>query len=889
MDAFISYSHAADRDLAPAIHQALERLGKPWYRRRARTVYLDAAGLEVTPKLWTTIQGVLLEARYLVLLCSPEAAASEWVDREIRFWLEHHGPESILVVVTSGTWVWDEQQGRLDVENSSAAPPALAEAFVEPPRYLDLTWARTSPDMTLRNGTFRDGVAALAAPISGRSKAELEGDDLREHRKTVRTAWGAAATLAILLVCALVAALLATVNAGEATRQRDVATSRLLATQSATRTDRDPQLSTLLALAASEVSPTPEATGAMMRMVEHDRSVVGYLGGHRGVIETAAVSPDGNTFLTAGPGDPVRLWDATTRTVRAELPSNTVSVAEFGPDGRSVAVGDGFGTTVWDPGTRSARTRIDRPAYDLAFSADGTRLVVGGYRGEVIVVDAATGAEMRRLPGLTRPTSGVGLSPDGRFVAAGDWSGTFLVWDLATGAEVARTTEYASMTKGKAAFAPDGRTLAASRNGGDVLVLDLASRAWQRVPAHQETITGLTYLDADTLVTASRDGWVGRWSIPTSSRWEQIVQGPVGTTSDVAVGPDGRTILTGDFTGNAVVWRMGDDWSRARGTVTAGTAGAAEPAAGRSAILSADGLTAEVVEGDRSMRVALPVQAASVSVGGGQLAVGYTNGAVGVFDVRDGTPLRLLRGLSTGSVVALQHSPDGRLLAVGDPAGGVVLYSSTDGTEYASIPPPSVGPETFELYTHLAFSADGRMLAHSSLNHGLKVWDVPSRSAVAELKGPSSIGTTSLAFAPDGRLAQGGMDGKIVIWDVARPTDPTAVLSGQQYAVTGLSFGSDNRLAAGSASGGGVSIWDVALGARDAVLRTNTELSSQPFFLSADSLLIVDSTGQHTYDLTPDAMRTRLCASRGRDLTRAEWSLFTNGREEASVCGQSPR
>lgn len=35
-DAFISYSHAADGRLAPAVQAALPRLAKPWYRRRAR-------------------------------------------------------------------------------------------------------------------------------------------------------------------------------------------------------------------------------------------------------------------------------------------------------------------------------------------------------------------------------------------------------------------------------------------------------------------------------------------------------------------------------------------------------------------------------------------------------------------------------------------------------------------------------------------------------------------------------------------------------------------------------------------------------------------------------------------------------------------------------------
>ena len=34
-DAFISYSHAKDRPIAAALQSVVQRLGKPWYRRRA--------------------------------------------------------------------------------------------------------------------------------------------------------------------------------------------------------------------------------------------------------------------------------------------------------------------------------------------------------------------------------------------------------------------------------------------------------------------------------------------------------------------------------------------------------------------------------------------------------------------------------------------------------------------------------------------------------------------------------------------------------------------------------------------------------------------------------------------------------------------------------------
>ena len=37
-DAFVSYSHAKDKPIAAALQSVVQRLGKPWYRRRALRV-----------------------------------------------------------------------------------------------------------------------------------------------------------------------------------------------------------------------------------------------------------------------------------------------------------------------------------------------------------------------------------------------------------------------------------------------------------------------------------------------------------------------------------------------------------------------------------------------------------------------------------------------------------------------------------------------------------------------------------------------------------------------------------------------------------------------------------------------------------------------------------
>src|SRR5947207_14722823 len=102
-DAFISYSHAADGRLAPAVQRGLGRWAGKWHRRWALRVFRDDTGLTVNPHLWASIAAALDDSGWFVLLASPDAAASPWVNRELEHWLAHKPAGKILPVLTDGT------------------------------------------------------------------------------------------------------------------------------------------------------------------------------------------------------------------------------------------------------------------------------------------------------------------------------------------------------------------------------------------------------------------------------------------------------------------------------------------------------------------------------------------------------------------------------------------------------------------------------------------------------------------------------------------------------------------------------------------------------------------------------------------------------------------
>lgn len=222
-DAFISYSHAADSLLAPKLQAALSKLAKPWYRRRALSVFRDTTGLTANPGLWSSITAAMDDSEWFVFLASTDAARSPWVEREIEHWLSHSSVDRLLPVLTEGEWVWDPATNGFDQAASTAVPPILLTAFAEEPRHIDMRWAHDEEHLDLRHSRFRDQVAELAAPMHGLAKDELEGEDVRQHRRTLRIAWGAAVVMFALLLVSGAAGAIAASNARRAEDRREEA------------------------------------------------------------------------------------------------------------------------------------------------------------------------------------------------------------------------------------------------------------------------------------------------------------------------------------------------------------------------------------------------------------------------------------------------------------------------------------------------------------------------------------------------------------------------------------------------------------------------------------------------------------------------------------------
>ena len=198
---FISYSHAVDGPLAEAVERALHRFAKSVWQLRALHVFRDKSNLSASPDLWRRIEGALAESGHFVLLASPEATQSPWIQREVQWWTENRSVETLLIVLTGGEIAWDDHRGDFDWSKTDALPECLRQRFAGQPQYVDLRWARGSNDLSLRHPQFRAAVLDLAAPLRGKPKEDLDSEDVRQYRKARnlrRLAVGVIATFAVV-------------------------------------------------------------------------------------------------------------------------------------------------------------------------------------------------------------------------------------------------------------------------------------------------------------------------------------------------------------------------------------------------------------------------------------------------------------------------------------------------------------------------------------------------------------------------------------------------------------------------------------------------------------------------------------------------------------------
>jgi WD40 repeat protein len=805
--AFISYNRGASSHLAQIVRRALRRIAVPWYRRSRFAVFLDRSSLAANPNAWETVARALDETQKLVLLASPAAARSKWVEREVAHWRTRHPSLALAVALTEGTLSWDEATRTFE---SEALPPAAQTAFTDEPLWVDLTWARRAPrwKLTLWNPLFRDNVASLAAYVRSVDKEIIVDEDGRQRRRGL---------VGVLVVAAGVVALaLALVNAlsGKSFEQRVAASRQLARDSAAAAADRRTDLALLLAVHAVQTSGTAEARSALLDALsgtDHLRRLL-----HAsGEVASVAIDSDGRTVALGLDDGRVEVWNAASGQRTAALPSAGRGLARVALGADRVVVAGWADGTVASSDARSVHwrplLRANAAVEALVASRDGRKIAIGLHDGRVVLLDPLTADELTRFRVARTAVRTLAFDPAATTLGVGTQRGDLLLRRIAGGPLRRGADEPASVVS--LAFDPGGQRLAFGRDDGVAGVWKLHGNRFVRVhPRGHDAVTGIGFgTNVGTLVTAGAGGDLRVWDLHGSRPSVPRTIAATASVAAFAVAPGGNAAVSGGGA-QAQVWSfrapkpLTQPLARLRGSaravafdsrlrmlaasapgepirlfdlhaheVAATLSGAQHDVVGLAFADGGDTLVS--VGSDRSVvrwrlddrpptahEVTPPadVVAAALGAGGSPLAYVDSTGAV-----RLGSPPGRVVAHVDPIAPSLAVDARGRTVAVGDDTT-IRVWPHLAGAGVFEFP-DTVDGRPPDLVSSVAFRADGAVLAAGNTDHELALWDLehPARPFAHAAFGGA---VTALAFSADGsELAVGTADGRFTSWS-AEPT-----------------------------------------------------------------------------------------------------------------------
>lgn len=298
--------------------------------------------------------------------------------------------------------------------------------------------------------------------------------------------------------------------------------------------------------------------------------------GHTNTINRMLITPDQRYLLSASNDHRISYWD-----MQSE-PAETGAVIL-----NARALSDAEAKKKKAPPALEAKVQVQKPSQVLtehqdwvlgmSMTRDGTTLVTGDDKGEVIVWDRVAGKSVKRWK-LKGWAWALAVDPEGKSALiseriplvfdAGSRSALQL-WNVQTGEVKFDMSKDIKERMAAAAYSPDGKYLAVGRGGeaaglnGKVMLLDPASGKILKelTPGHQDGLTDLAFHpDGKHLISAGRDTILRVWRLEDGRAIKDLGTPRGGQFKDwfhaVAISPDGRWIAAGDMAGQVHVWAV---------------------------------------------------------------------------------------------------------------------------------------------------------------------------------------------------------------------------------------------------------------------------------------------------------------------------------------------
>jgi WD40 repeat protein len=452
---------------------------------------------------------------------------------------------------------------------------------------------------------------------------------------------------------------------------------------------------------------------------------------HRGEVLAIAFSPDGRKFVSGGSDSIAFLASTNTGQKLFTIPNEDwVEDVTFSPDGSwFVTASDDFRVRVWDTNTGQERLRLlqDSIVSEAKVSPNGQWIAATGKDQTIRVWNVVTGVEMFQVP-LEGVGNVLAFSPDGNYLVSGDQEGGIGVWDISVLPPSTGTLQFDGFLENIQVSA-SGNWLAASSE----------ARIWLLnyglLPSSNGIVRTEPVLKFDTnvakFIISPDSNWMGistnageLYLLNIASRQKKM-PAQNGFGENILFSSDSQTLIAVDGDSKIRTWNTS--------TLVEG-------------LILFDGNT----------------EVKSLATNANQLALGLMDRIL-VVDVDSGNTLSEIS--SPGSHKVMAYSPDGTLLASGNPSGQLSIWrvSGNDFTLLHTLP----GEEAVSM----SFDPQGRRLFVGTMNN-LLVYDPLTGHEVARIRHQDTV--NGISFSADGNTLVTVSLKTIQFWDVQKILGVTA-------------------------------------------------------------------------------------------------------------------